>query len=113
MSDEKQVREVTRVKNHIHGFIQEPIKVAPDQKIGEVMERIADRGYGFSTFPVVDAENKLLGLLPGRVVKALRRTPRIRGYEPARPSLHTDRKRDYQEPNQSRRRIFYKTHGYP
>jgi IMP dehydrogenase len=58
------------VKNHIHGFIQEPIKVAPDQKIGEVMERIADRGYGFSTFPVVDAENKLLGLLPGRVVKA-------------------------------------------
>ena len=70
MSDEKQVREVTRVKNHIHGFIQEPIKVAPDQKIGEVMKRIADRGYGFSTFPVVDAENKLLGLLPGRVVKA-------------------------------------------
>ena len=70
MGDEKQVREVARVKNHIHGFIQEPIKVAPDQKIGEVMERIADRGYGFSTFPVVDAENKLLGLLPGRVVKA-------------------------------------------
>ena len=70
MSDEKQVREVTRVKNHIHGFIQEPIKVAPDQKIGEVIVRIADRGYGFSTFPVVDAEDKLLGLLPGRVVKA-------------------------------------------
>ena len=70
MSDEKQVREVTRVKNHIHGFIQEPIKVAPDQKIGEVIKRIADRGYGFSTFPVVNVENKLLGLLPGRVVKA-------------------------------------------
>lgn len=70
MSDEKQVREVTRVKNHIHGFIQEPIKVAPDQKIGEVMDRIADRGYGFSTFPVVDGQGRLLGLLPGRVVKA-------------------------------------------
>jgi IMP dehydrogenase len=70
MSDDSQVREVARVKNHIHGFIQEPIKVGPDQKIGEVIQRIADRGYGFSTFPVVDAENKLLGLLPGRVVKA-------------------------------------------
>jgi IMP dehydrogenase len=70
MSDEEQVREVARVKNHIHGFIQEPIKVEPNQKIGEVMDRIADRGYGFSTFPVVDANNKLLGLLPGRVVKA-------------------------------------------
>lgn len=70
MSDEEQIREVARVKNHIHGFIQEPIKVGPMQKIGEVMDRIADRGYGFSTFPVVDENNKLLGLLPGRVVKA-------------------------------------------
>lgn len=69
MPDEKQVKEVARVKNHIHGFIQEPIKVGPDQKISEVLERIRDRGYGFSTFPVVDQDNKLLGLLPGRVVK--------------------------------------------
>jgi IMP dehydrogenase len=69
MSDEKQIKEVARVKNHIHGFIQEPIKVGPDQKISEVLERIHDRGYGFSTFPVVDQDNKLLGLLPGRVVK--------------------------------------------
>ena len=69
MSDDKQVKEVARVKNHIHGFIQEPIKVAPDQSIGEVIDRISDRGYGFSTFPVVDEDNKLLGLLPGRVVK--------------------------------------------
>ena len=69
MSDETQIKEVARVKNHIHGFIQEPIKVGPDQTIGEIIERIADRGYGFSTFPVVDKENKLLGLLPGRVVK--------------------------------------------
>lgn len=70
MSDDKQIREMARVKNHIHGFIQEPIKVGPNQKISEVMERIADRGYGFSTFPVVDENEKLLGLLPGRVVKA-------------------------------------------
>jgi IMP dehydrogenase len=69
MSDEKQVKEVARVKNHIHGFIQEPIKVGPDQRIGEVIERITNRGYGFSTFPVVDEQGKLLGLLPGRVVR--------------------------------------------
>lgn len=69
MSDEEQVHEVARVKNHIHGYIQDPIKVAPDQLIGEVLEFIENRGFGFSTFPVVDADNKLLGLLPGRVVK--------------------------------------------
>ncbi|MEM1221752.1 MAG: IMP dehydrogenase [Verrucomicrobiota bacterium] len=70
MTDDMQVREVARVKNHIHGFIQEPIKAHPEQTIGEIIERIANRGYGFSTFPVVDAQDKLLGLLPGRVVKS-------------------------------------------
>ncbi len=69
MSDDEQVKEVARVKNHIHGFIQEPIKVGPDQQIGEVLEFIESRDFGFSTFPVVDKTNKLLGLLPGRVVK--------------------------------------------
>ncbi len=69
MSNDKQVKEVARVKNHIHGFIQEPIKVDPNQRIGEVLEYIKLRGFGFSTFPVVDETNKLLGLLPGRVVK--------------------------------------------
>ncbi|MGJ8653715.1 MAG: IMP dehydrogenase [Opitutaceae bacterium] len=70
MSDERQIQQVARVKNHIHGFIQEPIKVGPEQKIGEVLDYIQDRGFGFSTFPVVDDKNTLLGLLPGRVVKA-------------------------------------------
>jgi len=69
MSDEKQVKEVARVKNHIHGFIQEPIKVGPDQRIREVLAYIRERGFGFSTFPVVDEKGRLLGLLPGRVVK--------------------------------------------
>jgi IMP dehydrogenase len=69
MSDSAQIHEVARVKNHIHGYIQEPIKTSPEQSIGEVLEYIQSRGFGFSTFPVVDGQNKLLGLLPGRVVK--------------------------------------------
>ncbi|MGC1479135.1 MAG: IMP dehydrogenase [Chthoniobacterales bacterium] len=70
MSDDAQIKEVARVKNHIHGFIQEPIKVGPDQQISEVLEVIKKKRFGFSTFPVVDSENRLLGLLPGRVVKS-------------------------------------------
>jgi IMP dehydrogenase len=69
MTDEAQVKEVARVKNHIHGFIREPIKVTPEQKISEVLERIARKNFGFSTFPVVDEQNRLLGLLPGSCVK--------------------------------------------
>lgn len=69
MTERDQLREVTRVKNHVHGLIQEPIKVAPGQLIGEVLEMIEERHFAFSTFPVVDEQNRLLGLLPGHVVK--------------------------------------------
>jgi IMP dehydrogenase len=69
MPERQQLSEVSRVKNHVHGLIQDPIKVAPDQTIGEVLEMIDKRKFAFSTFPVVDAAGKLIGLLPGHVAK--------------------------------------------
>ncbi|HEY6169233.1 MAG TPA: IMP dehydrogenase [Verrucomicrobiae bacterium] len=69
MADRQQLSEVSRVKFHVHGLIQDPIKVAPDQFIGDVLKMIDERKFAFSTFPVVDAEGKLHGLLPGHVVK--------------------------------------------
>jgi IMP dehydrogenase len=69
MGDREQLSEVSRVKNHVHGLIQEPIKVAPEQLIGDVLALIEKKHFAFSTFPVVDAQGKLLGLLPGHVVK--------------------------------------------
>ena len=69
MPERQQLSEVSRVKNHVHGLIQEPIKVAPDQLIGDVLTLIEQKKFGFSTFPVVDANGKLLGLLSGHVVK--------------------------------------------
>jgi len=69
MGEREQLSEVSRVKNHVHGLIQEPIKVAPDQLIGDVLNIIEKKHFAFSTFPVVDAHGKLVGLLPGHVVK--------------------------------------------
>jgi IMP dehydrogenase len=69
MPERQQLSEVSRVKYHVHGLIQEPIKVAPDQLIGEVLDMIEQRRFAFSTFPVVDAAGRLLGLLSGHVVK--------------------------------------------
>ena len=69
MPERQQLSEVSRVKNNVHGLIQEPIKVGPQQLIGEILEMIDDRRFGFSTFPVVDEKNVLLGLLPGHVVR--------------------------------------------
>ena len=69
MTERDQLSEVSRVKNHVHGLIQEPIKAAPDQLIGDVLGMIEKKHFSFSTFPVVDGQGKLVGLLPGHVVK--------------------------------------------
>jgi IMP dehydrogenase len=69
MPEKHQLSEVSRVKNHVHGLIQDPIKVAPEQLIGEVLDMIEKRRFDFSTFPVVGADGRLAGLLSGHVVK--------------------------------------------
>lgn len=69
MTEKDQLSEVSRVKNHVHGLIQDPIKASPDQLIGDVLALIEKKRFAFSTFPVVDAHGILVGLLPGHVVK--------------------------------------------
>jgi IMP dehydrogenase len=69
MPERQQLSEVSRVKYHVQGLIQEPIQVSPDQFIGDVLKLIEEKKFGFSTFPVVDEKGKLVGLLSGHVVK--------------------------------------------
>jgi IMP dehydrogenase len=69
MPEREQLSEVSRVKNNVHGLIQEPIKTSPEQLIGEILGLIEKKHFAFSTFPVVDGQGKLVGLLPGHVVK--------------------------------------------
>lgn len=69
MSEKAQRKEVTRVKNHIHGFISEPVTVNADWYISDILEMIEKKNFKFSTFPVVDDDGRLMGLIPGRVVK--------------------------------------------
>ncbi len=69
MTQNEQRSEVARVKNYIHGLIQDPIKVSPQMCIGDVLKIVAEKNFRFRTFPVVDSEGKLVGLLPGSIVK--------------------------------------------
>jgi len=64
-----QIKEVARVKRHIHGLIQDPITVAPDAYVSEILAMIDQKRFDFRTFPVVDASGKLAGLLSGNLVK--------------------------------------------
>jgi IMP dehydrogenase len=70
MSAEDQVKAVARVKRHIHGLIQDPKTVVIGTSIGDLLSRIEEKRYEFSTFPVVSEDGRLVGLLSGNVVKA-------------------------------------------
>jgi IMP dehydrogenase len=69
MPERQQLSEVSRVKYHVPGMIPDPIKVSPDQLVGDVVAMVDERKFGFSTFPVVDEKGRLVGLLSGHVVK--------------------------------------------
>jgi IMP dehydrogenase len=94
MPERQQLSEVSRVKNHIHGLIQEPIKIAADQSVGDVLEMIEQKGFAFRTFPVVDEKNKLLGLLTGHVVRPRYATRKVVDAMTPRHQLQTVRQKD-------------------
>jgi IMP dehydrogenase len=90
MAPKDQVKEVARVKRHIHGLIQDPITVTPDQLIGDVLAMIEAKRFAFSTFPVVDAHGHLTGLLSGNVVKDRYKTKKVAEVMTPRAQLITE-----------------------
>lgn len=90
MPAKNQVKEVARVKRHIHGLIQDPITVRPDELIGDILTMIEQRRFSFSTFPVVDAAGQLVGLLSGHVVKERYKTKTVAEVMTARQELKTE-----------------------
>ena len=93
MPAKEQVKKVARVKRHIHGLIQDPITVAPDQLIGDVLKMIETKGFSFSTFPVVNAAGKLTGLLSGNVVKDRYKSKKVSAVMTPRAQLITEKQR--------------------
>ena len=70
MSNRQQIKEVARVKYHVYGLIQDPITIIADKLIGDVPELIEEKDFNLELFPIIEEKNgKLMGLLPGRVVK--------------------------------------------
>src|SRR5438477_3016760 len=94
MPERDQLSEVSRVKNHVHGLIQDPLKAQPDQMIGDVLNLIEKKRFAFSTFPVVDGEGKLAGLLPGHVVKPRYAKRKVGEALTARAQVHTINKKE-------------------
>ncbi|HEY1108373.1 MAG TPA: IMP dehydrogenase, partial [Opitutaceae bacterium] len=93
MTPKDQVKEIARVKYHIHGLIQDPITVRPDQVIGDLLALIESKRFAFSTFPVVDAEGRLAGLLSGNVVKDRYKAKKVSDVMTPRAQLIVEKKK--------------------
>jgi IMP dehydrogenase len=110
MPERQQLSEVSRVKNHVHGLIQEPIKVSPDEFIGDVLALIEQKKFGFSTFPVVDKKGRLVGLLSGHVVKPRYAKKKVSEALTPRAQVHTIRKKDLGKDPIARADKFFTEH---
>lgn len=67
MSIEAQVKEVERVKRYESGIIPNPITVLPETTIEEIIAMT--RKNGLASYPVIDKNQKLLGIITGRDVR--------------------------------------------
>jgi len=110
MPEKQQLSEVSRVKFHVQGLIQEPIQVSPDQFIGDVLKLIEEKKFGFSTFPVVDAKGKLVGLLSGHVVKPRYAAKKVSAALTPRKQVHCITKKELGKDPIARADKFFTEH---
>jgi IMP dehydrogenase len=110
MPERSQLSEVSRVKNHVHGLIQDPVKVSPDQFIGDVLKMIEERKFAFGTFPVVAESGKLVGLLSGHVVKPRYARRKVADALTPRSQVHTIQHKELGNDPISRADKFFTEH---
>lgn len=72
MTPEDQANHVRMVKKYESGVVSDPVTVHSDATIGE-LNALAEQ-HGFSGFPVVDAQNNLIGIVTGRDLRFENRT---------------------------------------
>jgi IMP dehydrogenase len=69
LSAEDQAREVSAVKHHLNGLIRRPIVFRDTDTLDTVQRTRRERGYGFSGFPILDAQDRLVGILTSADIK--------------------------------------------
>lgn len=63
LTPEVQAQYVKKVKLHLNGLIKNPICVQGTDTIAEIKNRQDEKGYGFHSFPVLNAQEEFIGLL--------------------------------------------------
>ena len=72
LDSEEQARHVSRVKHHLNGLISNPITFSIDDTLESIAICRAEKGYGFSGFPILDNAGKLVGILTSKDIRFAR-----------------------------------------
>ena len=72
LSPETQAHEVRKVKGYLNGLIESPVVFRQDTTIEDLIAEKDRNNYTFSGFPIVDDNDKLVGILTARDLKFLR-----------------------------------------
>jgi len=73
----------------MHGVIEDPITILPNQYISDVLALMDTKHYKFSTFPVLDSSGILVGLLSSDVVKPRHATKTVQETMKKREDIKT------------------------
>jgi IMP dehydrogenase len=65
LTPHEQRSEVKRIKFYLNGFLQKARTVSPGQTLGEVEAWRQEKGFRFNSFPVLDEQRRLLGIITG------------------------------------------------
>ena len=69
LEPDQQARQVGNVKHHLHGLIRDPITFRDNDTIAHIVERRKEKGFTFSGFPILDSNDKLVGILTSTDVR--------------------------------------------
>jgi len=65
LSPKEQAREIGKVKFHLNGLIKKPIAIDANMMINDVEKIIQSKHYNFQSFPVINKNDKLIGIITG------------------------------------------------
>ncbi len=69
MSAKAQAAEVRKVKLHSNGLIQQPVSFRDSDDIATVLRTKQEKGLPFSGFPILDANDRVVGILTAKDLK--------------------------------------------
>ena len=72
LDPEVQAQHVSHVKHHLNGLISDPITFNVNDTLETIALRRKEKGYGFSGFPILDDDGKLVGILTSKDIRFAR-----------------------------------------